>query len=127
VRLVQVLGVHDVVGFDFLEPPSQDQLFMALRMLHTLGALDDDGKPTPLGLQVRRLIHIHCFFLKLVQMSRFPLEPNISRMLIAANDNGCTDEVLTIAAMLSAENIWLSPATVCMTFLALLCYLFAKG
>ncbi len=40
----------------------------ALQLLHTLGALDDEGTITPLG----------------TQMSGFPLEPNLSRVLIEA-------------------------------------------
>ena len=40
------------------------------------------------------------------QMSKFPLEPSISKMLIQASTEKCLNEVITIAAMLSVENIW---------------------
>lgn len=42
--VVQVLGIDDVIGFDYFEAPSQEQLQEALLLLHSLGALDDDGK-----------------------------------------------------------------------------------
>lgn len=42
--VVQVLGVDDVIGFDYFEAPSQEQLQEALLLLHSLGALDDHGK-----------------------------------------------------------------------------------
>jgi len=34
------------------------------------------------------------------KMAEFPLEPPLSKMLIASVDLGCSDEVLTIIAML---------------------------
>ena len=42
-------------------------------------------------------------------MAEFPLEPPMSKMLIAAVDLGCSDEILTIVACLSAQNIWFRP------------------
>eukprot|EP00952_Eustigmatos_sp_NYUAD-ZCMA_P003549 15498-Eustigmatos_ZCMA.PRE.1 len=41
--LFKVLGIEDVVGFDYFEPPSVEQLHEGLLLLHALGALDDDG------------------------------------------------------------------------------------
>jgi HrpA-like RNA helicase len=43
-------------AFDFLEPPDEDQLVEALQLLHCLGAIDQDGNVTQLGMQV------HLFF-----------------------------------------------------------------
>jgi HrpA-like RNA helicase len=39
-----VLGIDDVVGFDYFEAPSAEQLQEALLLLHSLGALDDHGQ-----------------------------------------------------------------------------------
>ncbi len=39
----QVLGVHDVIGFEFIDPPSTASISDALRHLYMLGALDEDG------------------------------------------------------------------------------------
>jgi ATP-dependent RNA helicase DHX8/PRP22 len=58
-----------------------------------LGALDDEGLLTRLGRK----------------MAEFPLEPPMSKALIASVDLGCSDEVLTILAMLSAQNIFHRP------------------
>jgi hypothetical protein len=41
---VQVLGIDDVVGFDYFEAPSVEQMQEGLLLLHALGALDDQGK-----------------------------------------------------------------------------------
>jgi pre-mRNA-splicing factor ATP-dependent RNA helicase DHX38/PRP16 len=42
-------------------------------------------------------------------MAEFPLDPPLSKMLIAANDFGCTDEILTIVSMLSVPSIFYRP------------------
>ena len=39
----QVLGVHDVLSFDFIDPPSEASICDALKHLYLLGALDVDG------------------------------------------------------------------------------------
>lgn len=108
VLYLKALGVDDILGFDFMDPPSQEQLLDALVLLHMLQALDDDGKISTLGRQ----------------MSNFPLEPTVSRMLIESTRYNCTisaislfcrtrvncfDDMLTIAAMLSVENIYYYP------------------
>lgn len=86
----QVLGVDDVLSFEFLDPPAEDQAMEALQHLYFLGALDQDGRATETG---------RC-------MSRFPLDPSLSRTLLAADELGCLEEILTIVALLSVESIW---------------------
>ena len=60
---------------------------------YNLGALDEEGLLTRLGRK----------------MAEFPLDPPVSKMLIASVDLGCSDEVLTIIGMLSAQNIFYRP------------------
>jgi ATP-dependent RNA helicase DHX8/PRP22 len=43
------------------------------------------------------------------KMAEFPLEPPMSKCLIASVDLGCSEEILTILAMLSAQNIFYRP------------------
>jgi ATP-dependent RNA helicase DHX8/PRP22 len=61
--------------------------------LHALSALDDEGLLTKLG---RR-------------MAEFPLEPQLSKMLIMSVHLGAADEALTIVSMLSVQNIYYRP------------------
>lgn len=56
-----------------------------------LGALDEDGRITSLG---RRMVAL-------------PLEPALARALLAAAELGCVPDMLTVAAMLSAESIFM--------------------
>ncbi|EAL64818.1 DEAD/DEAH box helicase [Dictyostelium discoideum AX4] len=87
------LGVVDLVHFDFMDPPVPDTLIRALEVLHYLGALDDEGQLTEIGSI----------------MSEFPLDPQLSKMLIVSAERSCSNEILTIAAMLSAPNCFMRP------------------
>ena len=68
-------------------------MITAMEQLHSLSALDDEGLLTRLG---RR-------------MAEFPLEPQLSKMLIQSVHLGCSDEVLTIVSMLSVQNVFYRP------------------
>lgn len=58
-----------------------------------LDALDDEGLLTKLGRK----------------MAEFPLDPPVSKMLIASVELECSDEILTIVAMLSVQNVFYRP------------------
>ena len=42
-------------------------------------------------------------------MAEFPLEPQLSKMLLTAVDLECSDEVITIVAMISVPNVFYRP------------------
>ncbi|KAI0288751.1 P-loop containing nucleoside triphosphate hydrolase protein [Russula brevipes] len=86
-------GVKDLVRFDYVDAPAPETLMRALELLNFLAALDDDGSLTHMGSM----------------MSEFPLDPQMSKMLIVSPEFSCSQEVLTIVAMLSVPNIWLRP------------------
>jgi len=65
----------------------------ALALLNYLAALDDDGNLTPLGAII----------------AEFPLDPQLAKMLIVSPEFKCSNEMLTITAMLSVPNVWLRP------------------
>jgi len=44
-------------------------------------------------------------------MAEFPVEPQMARMLIASGEMKCSEEVMTIAAMLSVPSIFLFPSS----------------
>ncbi|KAL8460585.1 hypothetical protein ACS0TY_032202 [Phlomoides rotata] len=90
---LKALGIDNIMGFDWPASPSPEALIRALEVLYSLGVLDDDAKLTsPTGFQVAEI----------------PLEPMISKMILASNDYGCSEEVITIAAVLSVQSIWFS-------------------
>ncbi|KAG7093996.1 DEAH-box ATP-dependent RNA helicase prp43 [Marasmius oreades] len=88
------LGIKDLVRFDYVDAPAPETLMRALELLNYLAALDDEGNITALG----RI------------MAEFPLDPQLAKMLIASPEFKCSNEILTITAMLSVPNIWVRPA-----------------
>ncbi|CDO71497.1 hypothetical protein BN946_scf184909.g91 [Trametes cinnabarina] len=84
VLLLKSLGINDLIGFEFMDPPPGETLMRALELLYALGALNDRGELTKLG---RR-------------MAEFPVDPMLSKAIIASEQYHCTDEVLTIISML---------------------------
>ncbi|GJS42009.1 pre-mRNA-splicing factor ATP-dependent RNA helicase DEAH1-like protein isoform X1, partial [Tanacetum coccineum] len=79
------LGFHDLKNFDFIDPPRVDALEKAQELLLALGALNTDGALTLVGKK----------------MIEFPLGPLLSRMIVASDKYKCSEEIITIAAMLS--------------------------
>mmetsp|Transcript_25210 Transcript_25210/g.36126 ORF Transcript_25210/g.36126 Transcript_25210/m.36126 type:complete len:608 (-) Transcript_25210:287-2110(-) len=90
---LKAMGINDLIGFDFMDPPPVATLVGAMETLHSLGALDEEGLLTRLGRK----------------MAEFPLEPNLSKMLLLSVDLGCSDEILTITSLLSVENPFYRP------------------
>ena len=88
VLMLKSLGINDLMGFDFMDPPPAETLLRALEQLYALGALNDVGELTKLG---RR-------------MAEFPLDPMLSKTVLAADKEKCVSEVVTIVAMLSVGN-----------------------
>ncbi|HEX5276654.1 MAG TPA: ATP-dependent RNA helicase HrpA [Fluviicoccus sp.] len=82
------LGLGDISQFPFVEPPDSRFSNDGVRVLEELGALDDDHKLTNLGRQ----------------LSRFPLDPRLARMIIAGAHNGCLDEMLMIVSAISVQD-----------------------
>lgn len=93
VLTMKAMGINDLLNFDFMDPPPPQTLVTALEQLYNLGALDEEGLLTRLGRK----------------MAEFPLDPPVSKMLIASVDLGCSEEILTIIGMLSAQNIFYRP------------------
>lgn len=92
VLLLKSLNV-DVLRFDFMDPPPQDNLFNAMYQLWVLGALDDEANLTPLG---RRMVE-------------FPLDPPLAKMLLLGERLGCSAEILTVVSMLSVPPVFFRP------------------
>lgn len=80
VLTLKAMGINDLLAFDFMDPPPPATLVSALEMLYNLGALDEEGMLTRLGRK----------------MAEFPLDPPVSKMLIASVDLGCSEEILTV-------------------------------
>jgi pre-mRNA-splicing factor ATP-dependent RNA helicase DHX38/PRP16 len=93
VLLLKSLGIDDLLRFDFLDPPPAANLVASLEQLWILGALSDTGSLTELG----------------TQMVEFPLDPPLSKMVLASVPLGCASETLTVVSMLSVPSVFNRP------------------
>ena len=91
--LLKSLGVDDLIKFPFLDPPPKETITASLYELWSIGALDNFGKLTPLGRQ----------------MAQFPIQPALSKLLLVASQNGCSEEMVIIVSMLSVPSVFYRP------------------
>lgn len=85
---MKAMGIEDVMGFEFMDRPSDALLLRSMEELVELGALDaDTGTVTDLGKE----------------LVRFPVEPMEAKSIWKAMQLGCSDEVCVILAMMSVS------------------------
>ena len=93
VLLLKSLNVENLLDFDFMDPPPQDNILNSMYQLWILGALDNTGGLTRMGSK----------------MVEFPVDPPLAQMLLKAEELKCSNEILTVIAMLSVPPIWFRP------------------
>ncbi|XP_014497739.1 pre-mRNA-splicing factor ATP-dependent RNA helicase DEAH7 [Vigna radiata var. radiata] len=93
VLLLKSLKVENLLDFDFMDPPPQDNILNSMYQLWVLGALNNVGGLTDLGWK----------------MVEFPLDPPLAKMLLTGELLGCLEEVLTIVSMLSVPSVFFRP------------------
>ncbi|XP_046640656.1 ATP-dependent RNA helicase DHX33-like [Daphnia pulicaria] len=88
------LGVQDPLNFDFMDKPPTELIEGAMRELHLLGGIQSTEKPvlTEVGQQ----------------MAAFPLDPRFTKLILASKELGCTEEIVSIVALLSADSIMIN-------------------
>ena len=82
------LNLGDIEDFPFLEPPEDKMIRDGKNVLHEVNALDKSGKLTETGRQ----------------LAKFPTDPKLARMLIAAAHEHCLTEVAIIVSALSVQD-----------------------
>ncbi len=85
---MEALHLGDIYQFPFIDMPDSRYVNDGYKLLFELGALDKQQKLTKLGRQ----------------MARLPIDPKLSRMLIAGGDEQALEETLTITAALSIQD-----------------------
>jgi ATP-dependent RNA helicase DHR2 len=89
-------GVDDVINFPFLSPPPRESLEKALLHLLQIGALNEQGAISEIGLQ----------------MAKLPLTPTLGRVIVEASrtSSECLRDIIDIVSCLTAESIFLNVA-----------------
>ena len=88
------LNLGDIEDFPFLEPPEDKMIRDGKNVLHEVNALDKSGKLTEIGKQ----------------LAKFPTDPKLARMLLAAGHEHCLMEVAIIVSALSVQDPREKPA-----------------
>ncbi|MAI34191.1 MAG: ATP-dependent RNA helicase HrpA [Planctomycetaceae bacterium TMED240] len=84
----KTLKLGKLEEFPLLDPPRSEAIREGIRTLFELGALDTKQQLTDIGRQ----------------LGRFPVDPRVGRMILAADENGVLPEVLPIAAALEIQD-----------------------
>ncbi len=85
---MKALNIGDIENYPFINPPERKLINDGMRVLQEINALDKQNKLTPTGKKV----------------ARFPLDPRHARLLLAANEFNCLNEVLIIVSALSIQS-----------------------
>lgn len=88
------LKLGDIEEFPFIEPPEDKMIRDGKNVLHEVNALDRSGKLTDVGKQ----------------LAKFPTDPKLARMLVAAAHEHCLTEVAIIVSALSVQDPREKPA-----------------
>lgn len=94
--VLQLLALgFDCKRFEFLDKPPAEALDAAYKKLESLGAIQNVAPKPTITVLGRK-------------MNRFPLDPQYSKLLLTASQFGCMEEMLSLVAVLSSENIYVS-------------------
>ncbi len=85
---MSLMRLGDVADFPFMDPPDSRYISDGYRLLQELQAVDHNREITELGRTLARL----------------PLDPRLARMLLAAEQENCLDELLIITSALSVQD-----------------------
>lgn len=86
---MKALGLTQIEQFPFVQAPPAKAIGDGYHLLQELGAFDAQNNLTDIGRALAKL----------------PIDPRVSRMILAARDMGALREVLIIAAALSVQDV----------------------
>eukprot|EP00928_Gymnodinium_smaydae_P049115 TRINITY_DN32929_c0_g1_i1.p1 TRINITY_DN32929_c0_g1~~TRINITY_DN32929_c0_g1_i1.p1 ORF type:complete len:712 (-),score=150.91 TRINITY_DN32929_c0_g1_i1:104-2239(-) len=90
---LKALGVDDLAHYEFVDPPAVETMMRALESLCNLGFIDLNGQLLPDG-------HL---------AAKFPVDLTVAKMLIESPKHRCSNEMLSIGAMLTAGEVFVRP------------------
>ena len=91
------LGLGDIADFPFIDAPDRRAITAGIAVLEEIGALRPQGRgePAEVGKRVTRTGRA---------LAGIPLDPRLGRMVLAAESEGCLDDVIVIAAGLTIRD-----------------------
>jgi ATP-dependent helicase HrpA len=90
------LGIKDIEGFPFIDPPAKAAINDGFKTLYELSAVSKGGKKgKESNWQLTKTGRL---------MARLPIDPRLAKMLIQADSEGCLEDVLVIASALTIQD-----------------------
>jgi ATP-dependent helicase HrpA len=86
---MDLLGLPPIERFPLLDPPQPALVRAGYKALQDIGAIDADRKLTPMGRDI----------------SKFPTDPHLARMIVQAHDEGALPEILVLISFLSIQDV----------------------
>lgn len=86
---MDMLGLPPIGQFPLIDPPQPSLINEGYKTLYDIGAIDAERKLTSLGRDI----------------SRFPVDPHLARMIVQAHDEGALPEILVLVAFLSIQDV----------------------
>jgi len=83
-----LLRLGEIEEFPFLNPPDSRMVRDGYKLLEELSAVTSEGNLTSIGKR----------------MARLPVDPRLGRMVIAASERGCLEEILVITSALAVQD-----------------------
>ncbi|ORX58277.1 P-loop containing nucleoside triphosphate hydrolase protein [Hesseltinella vesiculosa] len=94
---LKAIGIDNVLRFEFVSAPPSAMMVRALELLYSLKAMDDSSRLTdPFGMH----------------LAEFPVDPMLGTALLASAEYHCSEEMVSIAAMVSVQNVFVTPSRV---------------
>ena len=87
------LGLGDISDFPFLDPPERKAIAAGIAVLEEIGAVRRGTEPL-----AERVTEVGR------RLARMPVDPRLGRMVLAAEELGCIDDVIVLAAALSIRD-----------------------
>eukprot|EP00760_Papus_ankaliazontas_P028374 PhM_4_TR3665/c0_g2_i1/m.11026/K12815/DHX38, PRP16; pre-mRNA-splicing factor ATP-dependent RNA helicase DHX38/PRP16 len=88
VLLLKSLGVDNLLEFDFMDAPPEENLRHSLMQLWMLGAIGDAGELTETGNT----------------MVELPVDPMLAKLITVSSKLGCSEEALSIVSMVNVDH-----------------------
>ncbi len=85
---IKSLGIDDIESLPWLDPPRPESVREGMNVLRELSAVDEAGHLTEIGRKI----------------ARWPVDPRVGRILIEAENNGCLNDALIIAAAIETQD-----------------------
>lgn len=91
---MDLLRLPPIDEFPFIDPPQSSLINEGYKALFDIGAIDEKRRLTPMGRDI----------------ASFPVDPHLARMILQAHKEGALNEVLTLVAFLSIQDVRERPA-----------------